>query len=179
MLQQATGFPDDPVISLSVVSGAATMTLRVRVPAWADGPPVVVLNGTLIPDAVGRAAGSRSGGAGRPGTCWQVTLPMRLAFEPTPDHPTVQAVTYGPVVLSGVYPANPGALTPALEAGSVQQTAAQPMTFGGRLRRQAGHADPGEPRRPRVLHGVLADGIASRSHHRGPLPVPDTGNGPH
>ena len=40
---------------------------------------------------------------------------MRLAFEPTPDHPTVQAVTYGPVVLSGVYPADPGPLTPALE----------------------------------------------------------------
>jgi hypothetical protein len=41
----------------------------------------------------------------------------------------VQAVTYGPVVLSGVYPANPGVLTPALETGSVQQTATQPMTF--------------------------------------------------
>jgi hypothetical protein len=39
-------------------------------------------------------------------------------------------VTYGPVVLSGVYPADPGAQTPALEVGSVQQTAAQPMTFG-------------------------------------------------
>jgi hypothetical protein len=28
-----------------------------------------------------------------------------------------------------VYPANPGALTPALETASVQQTATQPMTF--------------------------------------------------
>ena len=55
---------------------------------------------------------------------------MRLAFEPTPDYPAVQAVTYGPVVLSGVYPANPGMLTPTLETGSVQQTATQPMTFG-------------------------------------------------
>ena len=50
---------------------------------------------------------------------------MRLAFEPTPDHPSVQAVTYGPVVLSGVYPADPGTGTPALEPGSVQQTAAR------------------------------------------------------
>jgi hypothetical protein len=39
-------------------------------------------------------------------------------------------VTYGPVVLSGVYRANPGALTPSLEVASVQQTAAQPMAFG-------------------------------------------------
>jgi len=129
VLQQETGFPDDPVISLSVVSGAATMTLRVRVPAWADGPPVVMLNGALIPDASagGWVAIRRRWQAG---DVLAVTLPMRLAFEPTPDHPTVQAVTYGPVVLSGVYPANPGALTPVLEAGSVQQTATQPMTFG-------------------------------------------------
>jgi uncharacterized protein len=64
------------------------------------------------------------------GDVLEVALPMRLAFEPTPDQPSVQAVTYGPVVLSGVYPANPGALTPSLEVSSVQQTATQPMTFG-------------------------------------------------
>jgi uncharacterized protein len=117
------------MISLSVVSGAATMTLRVRVPAWVDGPPVVLLNDAPVP-------GASAGGWVAVRRRWQagdvlaVTLPMRLAFEPTSDHPTVQAVTYGPVVLSGVYPADPGALTPALEVSSVQQTATQPMTFG-------------------------------------------------
>jgi uncharacterized protein len=129
VLQQTGGFPDNPVITLSVLSGAATMTLRVRVPAWTDGLPVVMLNGALLPAA-------SSGGWVALRRRWQagdtlaVTLPMRLAFEPAPDHPAVQAVTYGPVVLSGVYPANPGALTPVLETGSVQQTATQPMTFG-------------------------------------------------
>jgi uncharacterized protein len=133
VLQQETGFPDDPVISLSVVSGAATMTLRVRVPGWTDGPPVVILNGALIPDA---SALPISGGwiairrRWQAGDVLEVALPMRLAFEPTPDRPAVQAVTYGPVVLSGVYPADPGALTPALEVSSVQQTGTQPMTFG-------------------------------------------------
>ena len=129
VLQQATGFPDDPVTSLSVVSGAATMTLRVRVPAWVDGTPVVFLNGTLLPaaPAAGWVAIRRRWQAG---DVLQVTLPMRLAFEPTPDFPAVQAVTYGPVVLSGVYPADPGTPTPTLEVGSVQQTATQPMTFG-------------------------------------------------
>ena len=132
VLQQESGFPDDPAISLSVVSGTATMTLRVRVPAWVDGLPVVMLNGALIPNAPALLI---SGGWIAIRRRWQagdvlaVTLPMRLAFEPTPDHPAVQAVTYGPVVLSGVYPANPGALTPALEISSVQQTATQPMTF--------------------------------------------------
>jgi uncharacterized protein len=129
VLQQVTGFPDDPMITLSVISGAATMTLRVRVPAWTDGPPAVFLNGALIPDAMagGWVAIRRRWQAG---DVLAVALPMRLALEPTPDQPTVQAVTYGPVVLSGVSADNPGALTPALEVSSVQQTATQPMTFG-------------------------------------------------
>jgi DUF1680 family protein len=134
VLQQTTGFPDDPVISLSVLEGTATMTLRVRVPAWVNGTPVVFLNGTLIANGTLLPAAPTAGWIAirrrwQPGDLLQVTLPMRLAFAPAPDHPAVQAVTYGPVVLSGVYPANPGALTPALELGSIQQTATQPMTF--------------------------------------------------
>jgi DUF1680 family protein len=111
------------------------------VPAWVDGRPVVMLNGALIPDAAtvpnsGPVSGPNPGGwvairrRWQAGDVLEVTLPMRLAFEPTPDHPTVQAVTYGPVVLSGVYPANPGALTPPLDVASVQQTASRPMMFG-------------------------------------------------
>ena len=45
VLRQDTGFPDDPVIRLSVVAGAATLTLRVRVPKWVAAPPAVRLNG--------------------------------------------------------------------------------------------------------------------------------------
>ena len=54
---------------------------------------------------------------------------MELAVEPTPDHPAVQALLYGPVVLSGVYGSDPGSLTPQLEMASIHRTAAQPMTF--------------------------------------------------
>jgi DUF1680 family protein len=134
VLRQVTGFPDDPVISLSVVSGAATMTLRVRVPGWVAGPPVVTLNGAPVP---GPMPGLMPGDGHwitlrrrwQAGDVLEVTLPMRLTFEPTPDYPQVQAVTYGPVVLSGVYPADPGALTPVLDVASVQRTAAAPMAF--------------------------------------------------
>jgi hypothetical protein len=56
---------------------------------------------------------------------------MQLAVEPTPDHPAVQALTYGPVVLSGVHGSNPGMLTPQLEMASIRRTAAQPMAFEG------------------------------------------------
>jgi DUF1680 family protein len=140
VLRQATAFPDDPATSLSVVSGTATLTLRVRVPHWAAGPPVVRLNGAVLDAAfLGSAIpGAPLPGAPdwialrrlwRPGDLLEVTLPMRLTFEPAPDKPTVQALTYGPVVLSGVYPANPGSLTPVLDPASVHRTAATPMSF--------------------------------------------------
>jgi uncharacterized protein len=133
VLEQATGFPDDPVIRLSVAAGAATLTLRVRVPKWVAGPPTVRLNGTLLRSL------PRAGSTGwialrrrwQTGDLLEVTLPMELAVEPTPDHPTVQALVYGPVVLSGVFGSDPGSLTPQLEMASIHQTVAQPMTFEG------------------------------------------------
>jgi DUF1680 family protein len=178
-LRQTTGFPDDPVVRLTVVRGTAPMILRVRVPSWTAGPPEVVLNGMPLPDTVvpsGSAAvttgltagvaGARAGAAGgwvvvsrhwRPGDYLEVTLPMRLAFAPAPDNPAVQAVTYGPVVLSGLYGASyataaagaaatgspaavegitaePGiadgvAPLPVLDTASVRRAAAQPMAF--------------------------------------------------
>ena len=191
VLEQATGFPDDPVIRLSVVAGAATLTLRVRVPKWVAGSPTVRLNGALLRGLPGAGPSGwialrrrwRTGdllevtlpmelaveptpdhpavqaliygpvvlsgklldslpGAGpsswialrrrwQTGDLLEVTLPMQLAVEPTPDHPAVQALIYGPVVLSGVYGSDPGSLTPQLEMASIHRTAAQPMTFEG------------------------------------------------
>jgi hypothetical protein len=130
VLQQATGFPDDPVVRLSVISGTATLTLRVRLPKWVAGPPTVRLNGGLLrnlPAAGPTWIALRR--RWRTGDVLEVTLPMQLAVEPTPDHPAVQALVYGPVVLSGVYASDPGSLTPQLEMASVRRTAAPSMTF--------------------------------------------------
>jgi DUF1680 family protein len=145
VLKQTTGFPDEPATTLSVVSGTALITLRVRVPHWLAAPPTVCLNGAVLdPAALGPAVlGPAALGAPfpatkgwialrrlwRPGDVLAVTLPMQLAFEPTPDKPAVQALTYGPVVLAGVYPTDPGSLTPLLDPASVHRTAAAPMTF--------------------------------------------------
>ncbi len=137
VLRQATGFPDEPVTSLSVVSGAAALTLRVRVPNWVAAPPVVRLNGTVLNDTALNGTVIPSAATGwialrrwwQPGDLLEVTLPMQLVFEPTPDYPSVQAAIYGPVVLSGVYATDPGKLTPALDTASVRRTAAQPMAF--------------------------------------------------
>jgi uncharacterized protein len=131
VLRQDTGFPDDPVVRLSVVTGAGTLTLRVRVPMWVAGSPSVALNGapvTGLPRA-GPSSWITLRRRWRTGDRLEVTLPMQLAVEPTPDYPTVQALTYGPVVLSGVYGSDPGSLTPRLEMTSIRRTATQPMTF--------------------------------------------------
>ena len=123
-----------------MVAGAATLTLRVRVPKWVAGSPEIRLNGSPVTGL----PGAQVTGVGEVGGSWialrrrwqtgdllQVTLPMELAVEPTPDHPAVQALTYGPVVLSAVSGSDPGSLTPQLEMASIRRTAAQPMTFEG------------------------------------------------
>jgi DUF1680 family protein len=158
-LRQTTGFPDDPVVRITVTKGSAPFILRVRVPSWTAGAPVVRLNGTLLRDAVapggvvpgGIVPGGIVPGAGapaagswvvvsrhwRPGDWLEVTLPMRLAFSPAPDRPSVQAVSYGPVVLSGRYgesyaaadsgnPASPPAASGAGANGSGQITQKAP-----------------------------------------------------
>jgi uncharacterized protein len=149
-LRQTTAFPDDPVTRLTVTRGSAPMALRVRVPGWTAAAPAVVLNGRQLHDSV---VGGPGGGAGggwivvtrrwHPGDELTVTLPMSLSFTQAPDDPTVQSVSYGPVVLSGLTgtrssagagdPANaadeaPNSL-PVLDAASVHRTTARPMTF--------------------------------------------------
>jgi hypothetical protein len=126
-LRQETGFPDDPSTKLTVTSGDAVMLLRIRAPGWIAAEPRVVLNGTPLRIAA-------SGGWIVIGRRWQagdevtVTLPMRLAFRPAPDDPTAAAVTYGPVVLSGLGAAPSGRL-PVLDTASVRRVTVRPMTF--------------------------------------------------
>jgi uncharacterized protein len=140
-LRQTTAFPDDPVVRITVVKGSATMVLRVRVPSWTAGAPAVLLNSAQLRDAVvpsGAGGWVVVGRRWQPGDWLQVTLPMRLAFSPAPDQPSVQAVSYGPIVLSGLYGASYAAASsgeviaplPILDAASVRRTAAQPMMFG-------------------------------------------------
>src|SRR6266704_3845939 len=138
VLRQDTGFPDDPVVRLSVLSGAATMTLRVRVAKWVAKPPVVRLNGAPV---TGLSGAWPSGWIAlrrrwRAGDWLEVTMAMQLAVEPTPDHPEVQALTYGPGVLSAVHPRNPGWLTPQLEMDSISRTSASQLTFDAVVNRQ-------------------------------------------
>ncbi|HEY7276970.1 MAG TPA: glycoside hydrolase family 127 protein [Trebonia sp.] len=133
-IRQETGFPDDPVVRLTVTSGAAPMTLRVRVPSWAAGPPGVTLNGAPLRNTV-------TGGwvtilrRWTQGDQLAVTLPMRLAFHPAPDALSVQAASYGPVVLAGrgvgaAY-ASPDAATDAVNDATLLNIVKHPAVAEG------------------------------------------------
>ena len=136
-LRQTTGFPDSPVVSIAVIGGSLEMTLRVRVPGWVALPPTVRLNGSVVRGVWAAGGWVAIRRRWRAGDTLEVTLPMALSFDPTPDQTSVQAATYGPVVLAGVYPKVPSAAMPTLDTTSVQQTGTQPMTFTGTASRQA------------------------------------------
>ncbi len=150
-LRQTTGFPDEPRTRIEVVSGAATMALRVRIPSWIAAAPRVLLNGAQIHGpppggSGGREASSSQGGTTpgsplapgswllverdwQPGDWVEVTLPMRLTMNPAPDDPGVQALTYGPIVLSGGYGGRSAMSMPQLQPASVALMSARPLAF--------------------------------------------------
>jgi uncharacterized protein len=125
VLRQDTNLPE---VSITVVDGTAVTTLRVRVPAWTAGIASVRLNGAVVTGAV-RGGWVEVHRLWRSGDTLQVVLPMQVAFEPAPDQPSVRAVTYGPYVLAGVYPSNPGSALPLLDTSSVTQNQAGSPTF--------------------------------------------------
>ena len=76
------------------------MTLQLRYPSW-SGKPEVKVNGRRI--AVRQKAGSYIAirRTWREGDRVEVSYPLSLQLEATPDNPQRAAVIYGPVVLAG------------------------------------------------------------------------------
>jgi DUF1680 family protein len=125
VLRQEIKLPD---IFIIIAGGTAVTTLRVRVPAWTAGAPLVRLNGTMLPGAVG-AGWVEVHRLWRKGDTLQVTLPMQVTFESAPDQPSVRAARYGPYVLAGVYPSDPGPALPLLDPASVRPAQSDPPVF--------------------------------------------------
>ena len=128
-IRQSTGFPDEPATHLRVVSGSARMAVRVRLPGWLAGPARAWVNGEPLP-------GPHTAGTWlvierhwRPGDRVDVSLPMTLVLNRTPDRPAVQAVTYGPVGLSGGYGGVESMLMPGLNPGSLTRIPGRRLRF--------------------------------------------------
>jgi uncharacterized protein len=127
-LRQVTGFPDEQRTHITVLSGESAMALRIRVPSWVAGTAKAWLNGTAVRAAATPGNWLVISRHWRTGDRLDVSLPMELTLNPAPDDPSVQAVTYGPVVLSGEYGDRAITQMPSLIAESLALTSARPLT---------------------------------------------------
>ena len=136
-LRQATSIPGVPATTLTVEAGTGSMTLRVRVPAWAtsvaatlNGRPRSLLSGTRQADPSAQAARTAAvevTRVWRPGDELLVSFGTGLAMWPAPDNPRVAALAYGPVVLAAL--TGDAVRMPALDVSSIRQVSASPLAF--------------------------------------------------
>ncbi|BCY08243.1 beta-L-arabinofuranosidase domain-containing protein [Actinoplanes sp. L3-i22] len=118
-VQQATTYPETSTSRLTV-TGAGAIDLRIRIPSWTTGAQVRVngtVTGTATPGtylAINRTWAS--------GDTVDISLPMALTQEPTPDNATVRAVKHGPIVLAGQFGTQNLTALPTLDPASLQAT---------------------------------------------------------
>ena len=129
-IRQTTQFPDEPRTRITVASGQATVALRVRIPSWVAGTAQARLNGARLEKPSIPGSWLVIERTWQAGDSLEVSLPMRLSLNPTPDDPAVQAVMYGPVVLSGAYGKRAATAMPQLDTESLALTSQEPLTFG-------------------------------------------------
>ncbi|GGN88286.1 hypothetical protein GCM10010112_71640 [Actinoplanes lobatus] len=99
-VQQDTTYPESLTTRLTV-TGSGVIDLRIRIPSWTSGAQVRVngvLTGTPTPGTYLSINRTWAGG-----DVVDVTCPMALTLEPTPDNPSVRAVRHGPIVLAGQF----------------------------------------------------------------------------
>ncbi|TXK42267.1 beta-L-arabinofuranosidase domain-containing protein [Nonomuraea sp. C10] len=126
---QTTSYPVGDTTSLRVTGEVGgTWTMRVRIPAWTQGATISV-NGVQqnIPVTPGSYAGLTRSWA--PGDTVTVRLPMRVVMKAANDNPGLQAVTYGPVVLSGDYGNTGLSSAPVLVPSSITRTSTSSLAF--------------------------------------------------
>ncbi|MCC9738240.1 glycoside hydrolase family 127 protein [Streptomyces sp. MNU89] len=127
-VEQTTDFPASDTTTLRIDGAAGEWALRIRIPGWTSGATVRV-NGEvrdIAADPGGYAVLRRTWA---PGDTVTVRLPMDVRLLPAPDDEHVQAVAYGPVVLSGAYgDQDLGGRLPVLATDSLTATD-EPLTF--------------------------------------------------
>ncbi|MFB4287229.1 beta-L-arabinofuranosidase domain-containing protein [Nonomuraea sp. ATR24] len=126
---QTTSYPVGDTTSLQVTGNVSgSWTMRVRIPGWTQGATVSV-NGVRQDIATTPGSYAALTRSWAPGDTVTVRLPMRVIMRAAADDPRVQAVTYGPVVLSGDYGNTALSSAPTLTPSSVTRTSASSLTF--------------------------------------------------
>ncbi|MEU4422864.1 beta-L-arabinofuranosidase domain-containing protein [Actinoplanes sp. NPDC024001] len=120
-VRQETTFPETATSRLTV-TGSGPIDLRVRIPSWAAGAQVRV-NGALTgsPTPGSYLAINRTWSSG---DTVDISLPMTLALEATPDNPAVRAVKHGPIVLAGQFGSTNLSALPSLDPSALRPAAA-------------------------------------------------------
>ncbi len=101
VLRQETSFPESETTKLMLnLKHPLRTSVYLRYPSW-SGKPDIRVNGKLM--AVKAKDGSyiELNREWKDGDCIEVTYPMELRIETTPDNPEKGALLYGPVVLAG------------------------------------------------------------------------------
>ncbi|WP_406315986.1 glycoside hydrolase family 127 protein [Streptosporangium sp. NBC_01639] len=126
---QTTSFPVSDTVSLQVTGNVSgSWSMRVRVPAWTSGATISV-NGAQQSIATTPGSYATITRSWTSGDTVTVRLPMRVVMKAANDNPGVQAVTYGPLVLSGNYGNTALSALPSLVPTSVTRTSTSALTF--------------------------------------------------
>lgn len=100
-LVQETRFPEDDRIQLTFhCAKPSALALRIRVPGWCEGGNAR-LNGRPIEAFASAGSQLVLDRLWKDGDRVELQLPMRLRREALPDDASIQALTYGPIVLAG------------------------------------------------------------------------------
>ncbi|GII27754.1 glycoside hydrolase family 127 protein [Planotetraspora mira] len=128
-VRQDTTFPEQASTRLTITAGGGHIALKIRIPSWASGAQVRV-NGAV-------QAGATPGSYLTIDRTWatgdtvDVTLPMAITLERTPDNAQVQAVKYGGIVLAGQYGSATLSALPTLDPATIAPTST-PLQFTAR-----------------------------------------------
>ena len=101
-LRQETSFPEKETTTLTLRSEKPVeLALNIRVPYWATRGGTVKVNGEKLPVFSSPSSYLTLRRIWKDGDKVEVTLPMSLHIDATPDDSTLQTVMYGPLVLAG------------------------------------------------------------------------------
>src|SRR5262245_31712340 len=119
-IRQDTTYPEAPSTRLTV-TGSGAFTLKLRIPSWTSSAALLV-NGAAAGVALTPGTFATLNRTWASGDVVDLTLPMALNREATPDNASVQAVRIGPIVLAGGYGTNNLTTMPTLTPASVTAT---------------------------------------------------------
>lgn len=99
-LEQISAYPEEDTSTLVVRSApSGPLSIRLRIPGWSTGATIEV-NGEPVDTAIEPGTYAEVSREWADGDTITVRIPLALRAEPTIDRPDVQALMYGPVVLT-------------------------------------------------------------------------------